>query len=166
MNLGITKQRRTTAIYRNGFHPAVDQLDFSRLKWKLSSSSEAKLSAAEADSAEVEYKRFLTLKKHYPDVSLVPNRLVDEFWHAHILDTRAYREDCDAVFGFYLDHFPYFGIYGDDDRRMLNNSFKETKRLYEKHFGEYPASAKAARCEDHSCHVPSACACRVPGACK
>ena len=49
----------------------------------------------------------------------------------------------------------------------LKDSFKETKKLYEKHFGKYPNILNdAARCEDHACHVKSPCACRVESACK
>jgi hypothetical protein len=33
--------------------------------------------------------------------------VVDEMWHRHILDTAAYRADCDSLFGRFLDHFPY-----------------------------------------------------------
>ena len=40
----------------------------------------------------------------------VPCKLVDELWHAHILDTRAYRDDCYRIFGFFYDHYPYFGL--------------------------------------------------------
>ena len=31
---------------------------------------------------------------------------VDEFWHQHILDTRKYRDDCENIFGHYMDHTP------------------------------------------------------------
>jgi hypothetical protein len=36
----------------------------------------------------------------------MPSRLVDEAWHALILDTVAYMELCRAAFGAYLHHFP------------------------------------------------------------
>ena len=154
-------------IYQGGIHPLVEAIDFTRLKWKLSESEEAKMGKEECDLAEREYKRYLTLKKLYPSIELVPNKLLDEFWHAHILDTVAYHKDCDSVFGCYLHHFPYFGIYGEDDYQNLVSAFNETKKLYEQHFGPYPEKLDdAARCEDHPCHAPSSCACRAPGTCK
>ena len=156
-----------TPIFSDQLHPSVEALDFDRLKWKLCQSAEAKMSPTDCDFAEQEYRRYLTLKKIYPGKELVPNKLVDEFWHAHILDTVAYHADCKAVFGAYLHHFPYFGIYGEEDYKNLVDGFDETKKLYERHFGEYPRKLDtASRCEDHPCHAPSECACRAPGTCK
>lgn len=150
-----------------GIHPNVKSINFEKLSWKLCKSSEANMSLEECALAEREYRRFLTLKILYPKQELVPNKLLDKFWHAHILDTVAYHQDCKTLFDGYLHHFPYFGIYGDDDMQNLKNTFKETKALYEKHFSEYPNILNnAARCQDHSCHVESSCACRVEGACK
>jgi len=154
----------------NGLDMNVSRLDFKRLKHKYTESSEAEMPAAEWDMAELEYRRFLTLKRFYPSVALVPSKTVDTIWHAHILDTRAYRKDCQQVFGRFIDHYPYFGIYGQDDYQELKNAFAQTVALYEKHFGAYPgggSEAQAMRCgDDHACHAPTSCACRVEGACK
>lgn len=145
----------------------VYSINFDAIKWKLTKSSEAKMTVAKCDFATEEYQKFLILKLLYPSVELVPNKLVDEMWHAHILDTKSYREDCHRVFGFFLDHFPYFGIYGDDDQKKLMQAFEQTKQLYESHFGVYPKDMNhASRCADHACHAPESCACRVSGACK
>jgi len=156
-------------VTKSGLEMNVSKLDFKRLKHKYTQSSEAEMSHAEWDSAELEYRRFLTLKTLYPSISLVPSKQVDAIWHAHILDTRAYREDCQRIFGSFLDHYPYFGIYGQDDYQELKNAFAQTVCLYEKHFGFYPGGGhetQAMRCQDHACHVPTTCACRVEGACK
>ncbi|MFJ3522541.1 glycine-rich domain-containing protein [Pseudomonas sp. NPDC090203] len=153
----------------NGLVLSVSLLDFTRLKHKYTKSSEAEMSASEWDLAEMEYRRFLSLKSFYPSVALVPSKMVDALWHAHILDTRAYREDCQQVFGRFIDHYPYFGIYGHDDYQELKNAFAQTVALYEKHYGAYPGGdqAQGMRCGvDHKCHAPTACACRVEGACK
>jgi hypothetical protein len=154
----------------NGLDMNVNRLDFKRLKHKYTESSEAEMAAAEWDMAELEYRRFLTLKRFYPSVALVPSKTVDAIWHAHILDTRAYREDCQQVFGRFIDHYPYFGIYGQDDYQELKSAFAQTVALYEKNFGAYPGGgieAQAMRCgDDHACHAPTSCACRVEGACK
>ena len=146
----------------------VAALDFERLKFKNTATSEAGMTAQEWDAAELEYRRFLALKVMYPGIALVPSKLVDKIWHAHILDTRAYRDNCEKVFGRFIDHYPYFGIYGDDDHEALQQSSAQTVELYERHFGAYPkdSDAVASRCAGHACHVPTTCACRSPGACK
>ncbi|MNF84259.1 hypothetical protein D3C81_1349250 [compost metagenome] len=153
----------------NGLEMQVSQLDFLRLKHKYTASSEAEMSTEQWDASELEYRRFLTLKCLYPTVALVPSKQVDAIWHAHILDTRAYRENCLQVFGRFIDHYPYFGIYGQDDYQELKIAFAHTVTLYEQHFGAYPGGScetQAMRCKDHACHVPTTCACRVEGACK
>jgi hypothetical protein len=165
--MNICTKLNEMAITPKGLDLNVAKLDFERLKHKCTESSEAEMSAEEWNFAEKEYRRFLSLKSFYPSVSLVPSKLIDEIWHAHILDTRAYREDCQKVFGQFIDHYPYFGIYGDDDYRDLHDAFQRTVALYERHFGKYPTGTgnEAMRCQDHACHVPTSCACRVPGAC-
>ena len=153
----------------DGLNLEISKLDFARLKHKYTQSSEAEMTAEQWDAAELEYRRFLTLKSLYPSVSLVPSKQIDSIWHAHILDTRAYREDCHQVFGRFIDHYPYFGIYGEEDYQNLKNAFAHTVALYVEHFGAYPGGGKeeqAMRCQDHACHVPAECACRVEGACK
>ncbi|MBC9714092.1 hypothetical protein H9Y04_16130 [Streptomyces sp. TRM66268-LWL] len=37
---------------------------------------------------------------------LSPSPLVDDFWHAFLLHTKAYRDFCEAQFGRFLDHQP------------------------------------------------------------
>lgn len=145
---------------------SIATLNFEKLKFKLTSSKEFKMSKDVCDFAEQEYKRFLALKYFYPKETLVPNKLVDEFWHAHILDTNNYQIDCMKIFGAFLHHYPYFGIYDEVDQKNLETTFKRTKELYQIWFGAYPDFTTSARCADHACHVPTSCACRVPGACK
>ena len=147
---------------------AVRNLNFDRLKSKNTQGDETIMTPEDWDLSEREYRRFLALKIIHPDTALVPSKQVDAIWHAHILDTRAYREDCQAMFGRFMDHYPYFGVNGEEDYKMLQEAFSETIDLYEAQFGKYPNKSplNASRCEDHSCHVPSSCACRSPGACK
>lgn len=156
----------TTTIPSN-IHPAINELDFTRIKHKLMVSEDVdKWDFDTCELAEREYKRFLTLIKVNPRIEIVPTKLMDKFWHQHILDTVAYHEDCMKVFGYFLHHFPYFGIYGKKDQEALSNTFQITQRLYFEYFGEDMASPVASRCQDHACHVQSECACRVEGACK
>lgn len=155
------------------FDEEVGLLHFDKLNWKLTKSSESTWSDDLCDFAECEYRKLLSLKKWYPKLSFVPSKLVDKYWHEHILDTKSYLDDCNAVFGYFVHHYPYFGIYGDDDQSKLQVAFDQTVLLYEQHFGDFPTdklfgqqSLEASRCEGHSCHAPSTCACRSPGACK
>ncbi|MFP8966025.1 glycine-rich domain-containing protein [Pokkaliibacter sp. CJK22405] len=162
-------QLQQPLLAADGLEMQVSKLDFQRLKHKYTASSEAEMTVEEWDVAELEYRRFLSLKCFYPSVAFVPSKQVDALWHAHILDTRAYREDCHAVFGRFIDHYPYFGIYGEDDYEALKQGFAQTVALYEQHYGAYPGGgteSQAMRCQNHPCHVPSTCACRAPGTCK
>ena len=68
---------------------------------------------------------------------LPPSEEVDEFWHNHILDTRKYKQDCEQIFGFYLEHYPYFGIDGKTNRQDLDNAFAVVQRLHHQEFGDY-----------------------------
>ncbi|MCK4794542.1 MAG: hypothetical protein KAV87_63015 [Desulfobacteraceae bacterium] len=128
-------------------------LNFERLKHKVTSTSGAEMSREELDAAEPEYRRFLALKVFYPGLSLVPSKQVAKLWHAHILDTRAYREDCEKVFGRFIDHYPYFGMYGKEDYQSLQILLAQTIELYERHFGPYPKASYtlANPCQNDVC---------------
>ena len=82
-----------------------------------------------------EYKKFLYLTLIHGEEAIVPSKFVDEFWHLHILDTLKYFDDCDAVFGEYLHHFPYFGMRGEVDLLALKTAWSKTKDLYQESFG-------------------------------
>lgn len=93
-----------------------------------------------AKDAIEQYKNFMYLLHKYHGVSgkkLVPSVEVDEIWHHHILDTRSYAKDCETVYGYFMHHFPYFGMRGDDDFKDLNQSFSLTQELYFEEFEEY-----------------------------
>ena len=65
----------------------VQSINLEKLRYKLTRVNTPKMKQEEFNLAEQEYRRFLTLKKIYPKQEFVPNKLVDELWHAHILDT-------------------------------------------------------------------------------
>lgn len=109
------------------------RLDFSMLKRKLQ--EEAGWTAEKGEETEVLYRHFLALNWRYPDQKICPNGPIDEFWHAHIVDTRAYAADCKAVFGRFLHHYPYFGMRGHDDELALQRTFRESCDLFVLHFG-------------------------------
>lgn len=115
----------------------IDTLDFNLIRMKLQDEDEGPgWPQQKSEAIEVEYKRFLALKRAYPEKDIVPNREVDTFWHQHILDTQKYAEDCDRVFGGFLHHYPYFGMGGEQDYANLCDAFEETVALYREHFSE------------------------------
>lgn len=115
---------------------AIQALDLEPIKFKLMDKREGcGWTREQADHHELEYKRFLTLLAKYPGELIAPSTTVDKFWHGHILDTMKYAEDCERVFGYFLHHFPYFGMRGDEDAANLAAAAVNMKRLYEQEFG-------------------------------
>jgi hypothetical protein len=88
-----------------------------------------------ANKVETEYRRHLYLMKMFPGET-APVVDVDTFWHYHILDTMKYAADCDAVFGYFLHHFPYIGMRGEVDAAALQQMGVRAQQLYEETFGE------------------------------
>jgi len=90
-----------------------------------------------AESARVEYVRFLTLLQRRPGFMLIPwpNKEgqddLDQFWHQHILDTAKYAADCNALFGRMIHHNPHV-VRGSGDER---DAIEKTQRLYSRTFG-------------------------------
>ncbi len=83
-----------------------------------------------------EYKKFLLLCLKNPNSAIVPAKPIDEFWHFHILDTLKYQQDCENIFGYFLHHFPYFGMRGEEDKSNLNSAWQDTLSLYKNTFGK------------------------------
>lgn len=138
------------SISQEAFKPRkvdkIDELDLTMVKMKLCLPVEKEgksWTQEEAETTELWYKRFLKLHLLYPTKSIVPTKMIDEMWHAHLLDTRAYIADSHAIFGEYLHHFPYFGLRGEDDAKDLLDSFAETCVLFVEHFGESPMSGSS-----------------------
>jgi hypothetical protein len=141
---------------------AVFALDLDAIKFKLMDAKEGHgWSREEADRHELEYRRFLALIAKYPEEAITPNSDVDKFWHGHILDTMKYAEDCAHVFGYFLHHFPYFGMRGDEDAANLAEAAAQTRRLYEQEFGR-ASSAGQSYCARVTSEEGSYCA-RVAG---
>jgi len=100
-------------------------------------------SALRADAVETEYRRFLFLMKKYPDADASPTVDVDTFWHYHILDTMKYARDCEAVFGYFLHHYPYVGIGADANEGDHAAAGERMRAIYEAEFGAAPAANDA-----------------------
>lgn len=131
----------------------IEMLDFRELKAKLMLPEPEGYGWTEeqTNAAETWYKRFLVLHVLHPRHQNSPSVPVDQFWHAHILDTRRYVADCQDIFGHFVHHFPYLGLR--DDRDILKTVFKETNELYRQEFGtdatlELMGAGHAADCSD------------------
>lgn len=123
-------------ISSESFTP-IAELDLEPIKVKLMHEESGEgWSRDKADIVEFEYRRFLYLMKMFPNEQTAPLMDVDTFWHYHILDTMKYAADCDRVFGYFLHHFPYIGLRGEDDAAAHRRVGDRMKELYEETFGE------------------------------
>jgi hypothetical protein len=135
----------------------IEELNLEPIMVKLMDTDEGEGWTLEQTlEAEKWYKRFLILNLKYPDQSIVPNKQVDTFWHYHILDTMKYEEDCRNTFGYFLHHFPYFGMRSQDDAKNLQTAFAQTQILFNEEFSEplknladlFFVENKSAICDD------------------
>jgi hypothetical protein len=120
----------------------VEKIDLSPISVKLQYEDPAKWTRETLADAECTYRRFLALNLLYPTERIAVNKVIDEYWHQHILDTQKYAEDCQAVFGYFLHHYPYFGLGGEEDKRQNLEAFAVTQEIWAEAFGE-PMVAKA-----------------------
>jgi hypothetical protein len=108
----------------------IDAIDFSALKERLTRGRDMlgnDWSSAQADYFERLYKNWLYLQRRHEGEVLPPHIDVEEFWHGHIVDTRAYFAHCDRIFGYYLHHFTHPDSHG----------WQQTQSRYHAEFGEY-----------------------------
>lgn len=77
-----------------------------------------------------EYRRFVRLLIGVRG-RIAPSRLVDEFWHQHILSSRAYARFCARVAGRYLHHYPNYAR----PRAAHLPSFRRALALYRDRVG-------------------------------
>ena len=143
---------------------AIAALDLTPIKFKATRHEDGGYgwTPEHADRMELAYKRYLTLHAKYPDLMLAPDQDVDHFWHLHILDTRKYAADCEATFGYFLHHYPYFGLRGEADAKALQSAFEMTQSLYAREFGE-SGTGQATWCGAESAQGQAAW-CGVEGA--
>ena len=111
------------------------RLDLTTVRASLRYADPDKWTEDVLDSAEHRYRNYLDLRARFQRAPLVPTKLVDSFWHAHILDTVAYHRDCDSIFGYYLHHDPLFGVGSNDAMIRLKVAFDQTCALYKDCFG-------------------------------
>jgi hypothetical protein len=128
--------RKDTIMNTSDFD-TIAELDLEPIKVKLMHEESGEgWSLERANAVEFEYRRFLYLMKKFPQEQTAPLQDVDTFWHYHILDTLKYATDCQAVFGYFLHHFPYIGLRGEDDEAAHHRVGERMKELYEATFNE------------------------------
>jgi len=129
----------------------AEGLDFTMIRRKLVEGGE--MTAEQYEEAEGLYRKFLALNVRYPAEKICPTGPIDDFWHAHILDTRAYERDCTTLFGRMLHHYPYFGMRGPEDRAELQRVFNRSLDLFIRHFGIDPTAGdtEARSCRPQNC---------------
>lgn len=113
----------------------ISELDLEPIKQKLMHVESGEgWTREQANAVEVEYRRFLYLMKKFPTEQTSPAVAVDTFWHYHILDTMKYAADCEHAFGYFLHHYPYVGMVGEDAEAEHHNSGERMRELYEQTF--------------------------------
>lgn len=128
----------------------IQDLDLEPIKFKLMHEASGEgWSEHKASAVEAEYRRFLYLIKTYPNEPVSPGEDVDTFWHYHILDTMKYGADCDAVFGYFVHHYPYAGMGGEDDELAMQANAGRSRALYEATFScRYPNAGDPGAAND------------------
>lgn len=127
----------------------VKKLDFIFQNHKFM--TEKGWSAEKTLETEKLYREWLVLHKVYgSQFPFTPNEMVDEYWHAHILDTQKYMDDCDRVFGSYLHHYPYFGLTEEEAQEDMEQGFLLTNHFYQLHF-RHKLMGAFNRCKSTSC---------------
>lgn len=108
------------------FEQRLAKIDLSKVMEHVR--ADTGMSDATLARAEDLYRKFLTLRGQDFDRLLVPPRIVDLVWHAHITFTRQYMSDCELLFGQFMHHNPT-----DDDTTEDFQSV--TVPLFEREFG-------------------------------
>ena len=112
----------------------INALDLSLVTQRLA--KEPGWHMADAKICEGLYRNFLWLMRKYGPVhgELTPSVEIDDYWHNHILFTKKYFADCQAIFGHYRHHTPQVG---EGAQTNADQHFELTQKLYFKEFGEY-----------------------------
>jgi hypothetical protein len=112
----------------------VSRIDLSPINKLLRYDNPALWTDETLAETEADYRRLLALNLLYPSETIVVNKILDDYWHQHILDTHKYNNDCQELFGYFLHHDPYFGINGEEDRQRNREGFAATQQLWEETF--------------------------------
>ena len=159
------KIRKQVLLAQNQtFQEKLESLDLSRIAQKLMHPDYGQgWTRQQVDQALARYKMFLNLLYLYPNSSIVPTQEIDQVWHQHILDTRKYAQDCQWLFGYFVHHYPYFGLGSDAEKQALETAFSDTRTLFAELFGidvteeTYNLSETCAILREDQLQQPSAC---------
>jgi hypothetical protein len=126
-----------TEAARAGTAARIDALDLEPIAFKLMhpEAGQTVMTLAEADQRVTLYRSYLKLCAWYPHDDIVPSGVIDDVWHTHILDTGKYAADSTAALGYFLNHFPYFGMRGEADVAAWQAAYARTRELFRQHFG-------------------------------
>jgi hypothetical protein len=108
--------------------PDIASLDLDAVAYKLHLDQGWGLKPI--DRAIADYRIFLQAVRHRGS-EMVPSRRVDAVWHHHILDTEKYMADCARLFGGYVHHYPYSGLFGEADAARQHARFERSLAVYE-----------------------------------
>lgn len=144
---------------KNAFNNAleiVEKWDFSLAIEKLISTNPIEWDLKRAEEAVKNYKRYMAVTKATNGQQLVPNADIDQVWHLHILDTRAYYKDCLELFGSFLHHYPYFGMLDSENHQQWKSAQCDSEKLWLELFQEplYAIENTPQKC-------PQACPCNM-----
>jgi hypothetical protein len=114
---------------------AVSQIDLAPINRKLQHEDPDFWTEETVAEAEAMYRQFLALNLLLPDTPFAVNKILDDYWHQHILDTSKYAADCQTIFGKFLHHYPNVGIEGDEDREENLEVFALTQQIWQETFG-------------------------------
>ena len=84
--------------------------------------------------AEVRYRKFLFLKKQYPEEFLVPCYDIDLMWHTHQLHPCSYKHDTERLLGWLLNHDDTVNDRTPGSKLCDGNV--RTRELWKQTFGE------------------------------
>lgn len=92
---------------------ALPQFELSRVRARVAR-EHPELTPEKLDELEIEYRQFLLMCRNEPNVAHQPSKELDWYWHAHILHTKQYEQDCLRYFGHFLHHEPRDGASEHD----------------------------------------------------
>lgn len=91
------------------------------------------------------YKTFVFVNYLYPHILLVPTQDIDRVWHSHILHTRKYRQDCEMLFGDFIDHQPESELGEEIQQQNLDAAFVQTQALLALFESYFETNSEAAQ---------------------
>ena len=163
---GLLVKSETLNANDKKFLCRLEQLDLEPIVFKLVEDPDSGVpwELVQADRTAIAYKRYLFLYYKYGKgvngKNVAPDKPTDWFWHQHQLDSEKYREDCEFLFATlpqkvlakflrrvfgplgltisagFVEHFPYFGMRGEQDAQNLENAFQDSLNLLGCHFEE------------------------------